>query len=53
MTIVDTNYGSRALTSNVYYNHFSLLGTIEAGLGLPCLNNACSASLMTDLFSHP
>lgn len=53
VTIVDTSYGSRGLTSNVYYNHFSLLATIEAGLGLPCLNNACSASVMTDLFSHP
>jgi len=53
VAIVDTNYGSRGLTSNVFYNHFSLLGSIEGGLGLPCLNNACNAAVMTDLFSAP
>jgi len=53
ITVVDTNYGSRGLTSKTYYNHFSLLGSIEGGLGLPCLNNACSAAVMTDLFSTP
>jgi hypothetical protein len=49
--IVDRNYGVPA-TSNVMYTHFSLLKTIEAGLGLPCLNHACdsSATVMSDLF---
>jgi hypothetical protein len=36
----------------VAYNHFSLLKSIEGGLGLPCLNHACDSSVnvMTDLF---
>lgn len=52
LLIVDTNYGSHGLQSNKAYNHFSLLKSIESGLGLPCLNHACdsSVSLMTDLF---
>jgi hypothetical protein len=52
MTIVDTNYGPHHKTSAKYYNHFSLLKTIEAGLGLGCLNHACdsSATVMGDLF---
>jgi phosphatidylinositol-3-phosphatase len=51
--IVDTNYGFHGLASNHYYTHFSLLRTIEGGLGLPCLNHACDASTntMTDLFA--
>jgi hypothetical protein len=52
MTIVDTNYGSHHKTSAKYYNHFSLLKTIEGGLGLGCLNHACDSSttVMSDLF---
>jgi phosphatidylinositol-3-phosphatase len=53
VAIVDTNYGSRGMTSKTFYTHFSLLGSIEGGLGLPCLNNACTAPIMTDLFSQP
>ena len=51
---VDTNYGIHGLQSSVYYNHFSLLKSIEGGLGLPCLNHACDAGVntMTDLFSN-
>ena len=50
--IVDTNYGFTGVTSKQYYNHFSLLKTLEAGFGLPCLNHACDAdvSVITDLF---
>ncbi|SPF46220.1 Phosphoesterase [Candidatus Sulfotelmatobacter kueseliae] len=50
--IVDTNYGFHELKSGEFYTHFSLLRTIEGGLGLPCLNHACDASTrtMTDLF---
>jgi hypothetical protein len=50
---VDTNdqdgYGNK---SNAFYTHFSLLKTMEAGFGLPCLNHACdsSAAVMADLF---
>jgi hypothetical protein len=50
--IVDTNYGLTGVRSNVRYNHFSLLKTIESGFELPCLNHACDAnvSVMSDLF---
>lgn len=50
--IVDTSYGVKGVSSNLRYNHFSLLKTIEGGLGLPCLNHACDSNVnvMTDLF---
>jgi len=49
--IIDRNYGV-PVTSSVGYTHFSLLKSIEAGLGLPCLNHACDAnmSVMSDMF---
>jgi phosphatidylinositol-3-phosphatase len=52
LLIVDTNYAVTGVHSNVRYNHFSLLKTIEAGLELPCLNHACDSnvSVMADLF---
>jgi phosphatidylinositol-3-phosphatase len=52
--IVDTNYGASGVTSHEPYSHFSLLKTLEAGFGLPCINHACDASvkLMTDLFGE-
>ncbi len=52
LLIVDTNYGIHGIQSTVAYNHFSLLKSIEAGFGLPCLNHACDSSVnvMTDLF---
>jgi len=54
MTIVDTNYSRSRVVSSKTYNHFSLLKTIEAGFGLPCLNHACDASTatMSDLFGE-
>ncbi len=50
---VDTNYGVSGVASNVFYTHFSLLRTLEAGFGLPCLNHACDANVpaMADLFA--
>jgi phospholipase C len=53
LLIVDTNYGVHGVQSSKRYDHFSLLKSIEAGLGLPCLNHACDASesVMSDLFS--
>jgi hypothetical protein len=38
--------------SNVYYNSFSLLKTLEGGFRLPCLNHACDndVKVMSDLF---
>ena len=52
LAIVDTNYGSHGVQSAAAYNHFSLLKSIEGGLGLPCLTHACDSSVnvMTDLF---
>lgn len=51
---VDTNYGPQSVKSDKFYTHFSLLRSLEAGFGLPCLNHACDAStpVMADLFSH-
>ena len=39
--------------SNHYYNHFSLLKTMESAFRLPCLNHACDADVqvMSDLFN--
>lgn len=54
LLIVDTNYGSHGLQSATPYNHFSLLRSIEGGLGLPCLNHACDSNVnvMSDLFGY-
>jgi len=54
MAIVDTNYGFHQLQSGVFYDHYSLLRTLEGGFKLPCLNHACDASTlaMTDLFGE-
>jgi phospholipase C len=53
--VVDTNYGFRSLQSGQYYTHFSLLKSLEAAFGLPCLNHACDAStsVMSDVFAIP
>jgi len=50
---VDTNYGVHGAKSAHSYNHFSLLKSVEAGFGLPCLNHACDAGtkVMSDLFA--
>jgi hypothetical protein len=52
LLIIDTNYGVDGVQSNLRYNHFSLLKTVEAGFKLPCLNHACDSnvSVMADLF---
>ena len=50
VAIVDTNYGPHKLTSQKYYNHYSLTKTLEGVFGLPCLNHACEAQVMSDLF---
>ena len=54
VAIVDTNYGVHGVKSNARYNHFSLLKTLEAGFGLPCLNHACDKDVpvMSDLFAR-
>jgi hypothetical protein len=56
VTIVDTSYAPTGFTSNVKYNHFSLLKTLEAGFGLSYINHAAdeNVKLMSDLFTgHP
>ncbi len=51
--IVDKNYGTPGLQSTMKVDHFSLLKTLEAGFGLPCLNNACDKSAqLLDLFTQ-
>lgn len=52
VTIVDTNYGVKGVSSNQPYSHFSLLKTLDAGFGLPCLNHACDSNVnsMSDMF---
>lgn len=52
--IVLTNYGVAGLTSDVPYNHFSFLKTLETAFGLPCLNHACDAGVqvMSDVFAR-
>jgi hypothetical protein len=54
LTIVDTNYSEGGVQSNRFYTHFSLLKSIEGGLGLPCLNHACDTNVkvMSDLFGR-
>ena len=54
MLVVDTNYGTGGRQSARRYTHFSLLKTLEAGFGLPCLNHACDANVgvMGDLFAR-
>jgi hypothetical protein len=54
LLIVDTNYGHGHVESSNYYTHFSLLKSVEASLGLPCLNHACDAgtAVMSDLFGR-
>lgn len=50
---VETNHkDSGGVQSNKFYNSFSLLKSLEAAFGLPCLNHACDAdvAVMSDLF---
>jgi hypothetical protein len=50
---VQTNFqGKNAPQSNKYYNSYSVLKTLEAAFGLPCLNHACDSTVpvMSDLF---
>ena len=41
--LVETNYAKNGAVSRAPYDHFSLLRTLEAGFGLPCLNHACDS----------
>lgn len=50
--LVETNYAPKGHKSAQPYDHYSLLRTLEAGFGLPCLNHACDSTskVMNDLF---
>lgn len=54
VAIVDTSYAPTGVASNVKYNHFSLLKTLEAGFGLHYLNHAADSNVkaMSDLFGN-
>lgn len=53
---VETNRDTddEGVQSNRFYDSFSLLKSLEAGFGLPCLNHACDddVKVMHDLFSN-
>jgi len=51
---VELSKGSHGVQSGNFYTSFSLLKSIEAGLGLPCLNHACDPGVnaMSDLFGY-
>ena len=53
VTTIETNYAANGKISNVKYNHFSLLKTLEAGFGLRYINHAAdrNVKLMSDLFA--
>lgn len=50
--LVETSYATNGQKSATAYDHFSLLRTLEAGFGLPCLNHACDSTslIMNDMF---
>ena len=52
--LVETNYAANGHRSRQPYDHFSLLRTLEAGFGLPCLNHACdeTSKVMKDMFGN-
>lgn len=54
VTIVDPSYAPTGFSSNVKYNHFSLLKTLEAGFRLHYLNHAADSNVraMSDLFGN-
>jgi phosphatidylinositol-3-phosphatase len=52
MTVQTNSPGSGGVVSQNFYNSYSLLKSLEAGLHLPCLNHACDGNVqtMSDLF---
>jgi phosphatidylinositol-3-phosphatase len=54
LTVETNSEAGEGVQSGTYYNSFSLLKSLEAGFGLPCLNHACDSSVkvMSDLFGH-
>ena len=54
LTVETNDPEQKAVQSDNYYNSYSLLKSLEAAFGLPCLNHSCdtNVSIMTDLFGH-
>jgi len=54
LTVETNRDGQGGVQSGNYYNSYSLLKSIEAGFGLPCLNHACDSNVavMSDLFGR-
>lgn len=54
LTVETNGDAQEGVQSNAYYNSFSLLKSLEAGFGLPCLNHACDndVKVMSDLFGY-
>jgi phosphatidylinositol-3-phosphatase len=54
LTVETNGEAGEGVQSKNYYNSFSLLKSLEAGFGLPCLNPACdnNVNVMRDLFGH-
>jgi phosphatidylinositol-3-phosphatase len=52
LTVETSDSRRPGIKSEIYYNAFSLLRTLEGGFRLPCLNHACDKgqNVMTDLF---
>ena len=48
-TIVAGPGAKKSFIDNTFYNHYSLLRTVEDIFGLPCLNNACMATPMSNM----
>ncbi len=50
--LVETNYAPNGRVVDTPYDLYSLLRTLEAGFGLPCLNHACdqTSKVMNEMF---
>jgi phosphatidylinositol-3-phosphatase len=42
--LAETNFAANGRVDPTVYDHFSLLRTLQAGFGLPCLNHSCDAT---------
>jgi hypothetical protein len=52
LTVEVNRQSENGVKSNTFYTSFSLLKSVEAAFGLPCLNHACdpNVAVMSDLF---
>ena len=49
--VISPLLASSGIQSSVAHSHYSLLRTIEDGLGLPCLSNSCQATGLSEFFN--